>query len=49
MVVELPLIRAIKSQRPRRLPVVMVRAEVRQVLEALQGYGGLYQLMGRLM
>jgi|GEM_PF-347416 len=47
--VELPLIRAIKSQRPRRLPVVMSKPEVRQVLEAIDGYGGLYQLMGRLM
>jgi integron integrase len=47
--VELPLIRAIKSQRPRRLPVVMTRAEVRQVLDAFEGYGGLYQLMARLM
>lgn len=47
--VELPLIRAIRSQRPRRLPVVMARAEVRQVLDAIDGYGGLYQLMARLM
>jgi integron integrase len=47
--VELPLIRAIKSQRPKRLPVVMSRAEVRQVLEAIEGYGGLYQLMAGLM
>jgi integron integrase len=47
--VELPLIRAIKSQRPRRLPVVMTRAEVRQVLEAIEGCGGLYPLMARLM
>jgi len=47
--VELPLIRAIKSQRPRRLPVVMTRAEVRQVLQAIDGYAGLYQLMARLM
>ncbi len=47
--VELPLIRAIKSQRPRRLPVVMSRPEVKQVLEAVEGYGGLYPLMTRLM
>jgi integron integrase len=47
--VELPLIRAIKSQRPRRLPVVMARAEVRQVLDAVDGYDGQYQLMARLM
>jgi site-specific recombinase XerD len=47
--VELPLIRAIKSERPRRLPVVMARAEVRRVLQAIEGYGGLHQLMARLM
>jgi integron integrase len=47
--VELPLIRAVRSQRPRRLPVVMSRAEVRQVLEAIEGCAGLYALMARLM
>jgi len=38
--VELPLIRAVRSQRPRRLPVVMSRAEVRELLDAIEGYGG---------
>jgi integron integrase len=47
--VEVPLIKAQRSQRPRRLPVVLSRPEVRQVLEAIEGYEGLYQLLSRLM
>jgi integron integrase len=47
--VELPLIRATRSQRPRRLPVVLSRAEVRDVLDAIEGCGGLFALMARLL
>jgi hypothetical protein len=47
--VELPLIRAVRSKRPRRLPVVMSRGEVRRVLEAIDGFDGLYALMARLL
>lgn len=46
---ELPLIKAHLAQRTRRLPVVLARGEVRQVLEAIEGYDGLYLLMARLM
>ncbi len=46
--VELPLIRAVQSRKPRRLPVVMARAEVRQVLDQINGCDGLYSLMTRL-
>jgi integron integrase len=47
--VDLPLIKSVRSQRPRRLPVVMSRPEVRRVLDSIEGYGGLYPLMARLM
>ena len=49
LAIELPRLDAVRARRPRRLPVVMSRAEVRQVLEAIDGYGGLYPLMARLM
>jgi integrase len=44
--VELPLIKATRSQRPRRLPVVLSKGEVRRVLAAVDGYEGLYQSAG---
>ncbi|MCI0354292.1 MAG: site-specific integrase, partial [Acidobacteria bacterium] len=47
--VELPLIKAQRAQRTRRLPVVLSRGEVRRVLEAIDGFDGLYRLMARLM
>jgi integron integrase len=46
---ELPRLDVVGARRPRRLPVVLSRAEVRRVLEGIEGYGGLYALMGRLM
>jgi integron integrase len=47
--VELPRLDAVRARRPRRLPVVLSRPEVRQVLDAIDGFDGLYRLMGRLM
>lgn len=49
LAIELPRLDAVRARRPRRWPVVMTRAEVRQVLEAIEGSGGLYPLMARLM
>ncbi len=46
---ELGRLDAVRARRSQRLPVVMSRAEVRQVLEAIAGCGGLYLLMARLM
>jgi hypothetical protein len=39
---------AIRAKRPERLPVVMSRSEVRQVLEGIHGAEGLFQLMCQL-
>jgi len=47
--IELPRLDAIRARRGQRLPVVMTRAEVRAVLEALEGCQGLYALIGRLL
>jgi integron integrase len=43
--IPLPRLDAIRAKRPERLPVVMSRTEVRQVLEAVEGASGLYQVM----
>lgn len=45
---ELGWIQAVRAKRPERLPVVMARDEVRQVLEAIQGADGLFALMCQL-
>jgi integrase len=46
--IELPRIDAVHAKRPERLPVVMSRSEVRQVLEGVVGASGLFQLMAQL-
>jgi integron integrase len=46
--IELGRLDAVRAKRPERLPVVMSRAEVRQVLEHVTGADGLYQIMCRL-
>ena len=45
--IELPRIDAVRARRPVRLPVVLSRPEVRQVLDALAG-GGLFKLLAEL-
>jgi integron integrase len=47
--IDLGRLDAVRAHRPRRLPVVMSKTEVRQVLAAIEGYDGLYPLMTRLM
>ncbi len=46
--IELPRIDAVRARRPGRLPVVASRAEVRQVLTAVVGAGGLFRVMAEL-
>jgi integron integrase len=46
--IELGRIDALRAKRPERLPVVMSRTEVRQVLDAVEGAAGLYPLMCQL-
>jgi integron integrase len=46
--IELPRIDAVRARRPTRLPVVMARAEVRQVLQAVAGADGLFKLLAEL-
>jgi site-specific recombinase XerD len=46
--IELPRIDAVRARRPERLPVVMSRTEVRQVLDRVVGAGGLFPLQARL-
>jgi hypothetical protein len=48
LAIELPRLDAVRARRPRRWPVVMSRAEVRRVLEAIEGFGALYSLMARI-
>jgi integron integrase len=45
--IELPRIDAVRAKRPARLPVVMSRAEVRQVLQAMTG-SNLFRLLAEL-
>ena len=49
-VLELPLPRidAVRAKRPERLPVVMSRPEVRQVLAGVEGAEGLFALLAQL-
>jgi integron integrase len=44
----LPRLDAVRAKRPERLPIVMSRLEVRQVLDAIVGAEGLFQLMAQL-
>jgi hypothetical protein len=46
--IDLPRIDAVRARRPARLPVVMSRAEVRQVLEGVTGACGLFRLLSEL-
>ena len=46
--IELPRIDAVRAKRPLRLPVVMSRPEVRQVLAGVTGAGGLFKLLAEL-
>src|SRR5262245_1290157 len=46
--IELPRIDAVRARRPQRLPIVASRAEVRQVLKAVVGADGLFQVMAEL-
>jgi integron integrase len=47
--VEVSGLDAVRATRSRRLPVVLSRAEARQVLMAIEGCHGLYPLMTRLL
>jgi integron integrase len=40
---------AVRARRPRRLPVVLSREEVRRVLRSVEGCQGLYSLMAQVM
>jgi integron integrase len=40
---------AVRARRPARVPVVLSRAEVRALLEAVDGCQGLYRLMSQVM
>jgi integron integrase len=46
--IELRRIDAVRAKRPARLPVVMSRPEVRQVLQAIGGAGGRFRLLAGL-
>ncbi len=47
--IKLPLLSAVRAKRPKRLPVVLSRAEVTRLLDAVQGARGIYQMMAALM
>jgi integron integrase len=47
--IELPHFNAVRAKRPKRLPVVLSRDEVRRLLAAVEGSHGLYRLMAGLM
>jgi integron integrase len=47
--IELPMIDAVRAQRPERLPVVLSVDEVRQVLGHVGGMHGVYRLMAELL
>jgi integron integrase len=46
--IDLPRLDAVRAKRPARLPVVMSRPEVRQVLDAVEGADGLFALLAQL-
>lgn len=48
LAVELPRLDALRARRPKRLPVVLGPAEVRQLLEAVRGGDGVFRLMAGL-
>ena len=47
--IKLPALDAVRAKRPKRLPVVLSQREVQQLLEAVEGAHGVYQIMARLM
>lgn len=47
--IQLPRLDAIRAKRPKRLPLVLSPAEIRQFLDAVEGGEGLYRLMTRLI
>lgn len=47
--IELPRLDALRAKRPKRLPAVLSPEEVRRFLDAVDGCGGLYRLMARLL
>jgi site-specific recombinase XerD len=46
---ELGRFEAVRARRPKRLPVVLSPEEVQMVLERVQGAGGVFRLMARLL
>jgi integron integrase len=46
--IQLPRLDALRARRPKRLPIVLSAAEVRQLLEAVRGGDGVFRLMARL-
>ena len=47
--IDLPDLNAVRAKRPKRLPVVLSRDEVRRLLNAIEGFHGVYRLMAALM
>jgi integrase len=47
--IELGRFDAVRARRPQRLPVVLAPEEVARVLERIEGTGGLFQVMARLL
>jgi len=47
--IELPRLDAVRARRPKRLPIVLSPAEVRQLLDAVEGGKGVFHLMGGLL
>lgn len=47
--IELPRLDAVRARRPRRLPNVLAPEEVRGVLNAVEGAGGVFRLMAGLL
>lgn len=46
---ELPRLDAVRARRPKRLPTVLAPAEVRRLLDAVQGADGVFRLMAGLL
>jgi len=47
--IDLPSLDAVRAKRPKRLPVVLSRSEVSQLLDAIEGSHGVYRVMASLM
>jgi integrase len=47
--IKLPALDAVRAKRPKRLPVVLSRDEVRRLLEQVQGAHGAHRIMASLM